>query len=426
MLSITKHKPISISLSPNIEKDDIILALKLIFQPWRWKQSNYKQGEKCSRPIEEEFKKYLGVKYAFAFNSGRSAYLAILNSLGLEKGKEILLQAYTCNAAINPIIWSGFNPVFIDIDETLNLDPEDLQKKITEKNRIVIIQHTFGNPAKINEILEICRQNNLILIEDCAHCLGAKYRGQKVGTFGKAAFFSFSRDKVISSIFGGMAVTNDDEVAKKIKEFQEKWDYPTSFWIFQQLLHPILVNYLILPFYGFFGLGKYILIGFQKLKILSKAVHKIEKQGKKPYYFPKKMPDALAVLALNQFKKLERFNKHRQEIADFYTKELKSIGGINENSEPIFMKYSILLPDYLDSDLVLKKARKQNILLDDGWRKTPIVPPDTNLEKMKYISNSCPQAEKTAKQIVNLPTHINISKKDAQKIIDLLKDEIKK
>ncbi len=417
-------KPITISLSPNVEKDDIILALKLIFQPWKWKRKHY---EKCSRSVEleDEFKNYLGVKYSFAFNSGRSAYLAILNSLELEKDTQILLQAYTCNAAVNPIIWSGFKPVFVDIDETLNLNPEDLQKKISPETKVMIIQHTFGNPAKIDEISKIAKENNLTLIEDCAHSLGAQYHGQKVGAFGKAAFFSFSRDKVISSVFGGMAVTNDDEVAKKIKDIQEKCDEPSNFWIFQQLLHPILVNYLILPFYGFFGLGKWILIGFQKLKILSKAIHKIEKQGRKPGYFSKKMPDALAILALNQFRKLERFNKHRKEIAEFYYQNLKGLGFIlpekNENAEPIFMRYSVLLPNYLDSDLILKKARQQNILLDDGWRKTPIVPPDTNLEKMKYISGSCPQAEKTAKQIVNLPTHINIFKEHAQKIVNFLK-----
>ena len=86
------------------------------------------------------------------------------------------------------------------------------------------------------------------------------------------------------------------------------------------------------------------------------------------------------------------------------------------------MRYSVLLPSRLNSDEVLEKARKQNILLDDGWRKTPIVPPDTNLEKMNYILGSCPRAEKIAKTILNLPTHINISKKDAQKIINFLKN----
>ena len=443
-------KPITISLSPNTEKDDIRLALKLIFQFLNWK--NWKRlktstgNEKVNsqRILEEEFKNYLGVKYAFAFNSGRSAYMAVLNSLkeilrgsdlshsgeGLTssefKDDEILLQAYTCNAGVNPIIWSGFKPIFVDVDETLNLDPKDLKRKITPRSRVVVIQHTSGNPAKIDEILEICRQNNLILIEDCAHSLGAKYKGKFCGTFGRGAFFSFSRDKVISSIFGGMAVTNDSEMARRIKDFQKKCSVPSNFWVLQQLLHPILVNYLILPLYGFFGLGRWVLTGFQKLKILSKAVHKVEKQGKRPSYFPKKMPNALAILALNQFKKLEKFNQHRREIAEFYNQELKDTDFIspsqNGEGEPIFMRYSVLLPSRLNSDEVLEKARKQSILLDDGWRKTPIVPPDTNLEKMNYILGSCPRAEKIAKTILNLPTHINISKKDAQKIINFLKN----
>jgi len=196
-------KPITISLSPNTEKDDILLALRLIFQPWKWKRG------KAIKELENQFKEYLGVKYAFSFNSGRSSLMAILSSLDLEQGSEVLLQAFTCNAAANPILWSGLKPIYVDCDEDdFNIDVENLERKITSKSRVVIVQHTFGLPAEMDKILDIVRQNNLILNEDCAHSLGAKYRGQKMGTFGKAAFFSFSRDKIISSIYGGMAVTN--------------------------------------------------------------------------------------------------------------------------------------------------------------------------------------------------------------------------
>ena len=195
-------KPISISLSPKTEKDDIKLALKLIFLFWRWK------NEKETADLEDEFKKYLGVKYAFAFNSGRSALMAILDSLGLNRGDEVLLQAFTCNAVPNPVMWDGFKPIavyceeaalirkpiYVDCDEkTFNIDTDDLKRKMTPKSRAVIVQHTFGLAADMDEILEICRQNNLILIEDCAHALGATYKGKPVGTFGNIAFFSFVR-----------------------------------------------------------------------------------------------------------------------------------------------------------------------------------------------------------------------------------------
>lgn len=415
-------KPISISLSPNTEKDDIWLAFKLLFQPWQWKiginQPN--QHKSAVQELEGEFKNYLGVKHAISFNSGRSALMAILSSLGLEKGSEVLLQAFTCNAAVNPIIWSGLKPVFVDVnEETFNMDAEDLRRKISSKSKAVMVQHTFGLPAYMDEILEICRQNNLILIEDCAHSLGAEYKGRKVGTIGKVSFFSFSRDKVISSVYGGMVVTNDDELAKKLREYQEKIGYPSYFWIKQQLLHPILMNWLILPTYKI--LGKYLLILFQWLHILSKAVHWKEKRGRKPCYFPKRLPDALAILALNQFKKLEKFNNHRKEIADFYYQELKNtdfeLVGEHEGRKNIFLRFFV---KHQNAHQIIKAAWQKNLLIGD-WYTTPIAPHDTRLEKMEYKIGSCPKAEKLAKETLNLPTHINISKKDAQKIVDFLK-----
>jgi len=400
-------KPISISLSPNTEEDDIWLAFKLLFQPWRWKV-----GTGCQL-LEEEFKKYLGVKHAVSFNSGRSALLAILKSLNLNNGDEVLLQAFTCNAAANPIIWADLKPVYVDCDEdTFNIDVEDLQKKITERSKAVIVQHTFGLPANLAEVLNICEQNNLILIEDCAHSLGAQYRGRKIGTFGKAAFFSFSRDKIISSVYGGMVAANDDELAKRIKAFQEKIGFPSCLWVKQQLLHPILMSWKILPSYRIFG--KYLLILCQWLHILSKAVHWKEKRGRMPSYFPKRLPNALAILALNQFRKLEKLNEHRRKIAQFYIDQ-----GFISNNDPdhIYLRFTV---KHIKAHQIIKEAWKKNLLIGD-WYTTPIAPHDTKLEKVGYQTGSCPKAERLAKQVFNLPTHINISEKDAQKIVDFIK-----
>ena len=433
-------RPISISLSPNTEKDDIRLALKLILKPRLWKKGS---AENISPRLEEEVKKYLGVKYAVSFNSGRSAFLAILKCLNLREGDEVLLQAFTCNAAANPILWAGFKPVYLDCDKkTFNIDVADLKRKITQRSRVVMVQHTFGLPADLDEILEICQKNNLILIEDCAHSLGAEYKGKKVGNFGKAAFLSFSRDKVISSVYGGMAVTNDDTLAEKIRDFQNGIGYPSYFWIFQQLLHPILMNYFILPTYSFFRLGKTALSCFQWFKILSKAVHWKEKRGKKPGYFPKRLPNALSKLALNQFKKLEKFNNHRKEIADFYYNELKELSVFELPPSPndrkhIFLRFTIRyskahqIPsgesaaneakvEISEAHRLIKKAWSKNILIGD-WYDKVIAPHDTKLEKMQYVPGSCPKAETLSKTTLNLPTHINISQKEAKIIVNFLK-----
>ena len=406
---MTKIRPISISLSPNTEKDDIWLAFKLaFFQPWKWRQGG------AMNQLEEEFKKYLGIKYAFAFNSGRSCLIAILKSLDLNSQDEVLAQAFTCNAAINPIIWSGLKPVYVDCNEdTFNIDSDDLRKKITLKSKVVIVQHTFGIPA------EVIKENDLILIEDCAHALGAEINGQKVGTLGNAAFFSFSRDKIISSVYGGMVVTNDDNLAQKIKEFQKELKLPSKYWIFQQLLHPILMNFLILPTYRI--LGKYLLVLFQKTHLLSKAVHWKEKQAQRPEYFPKLMPNALALLALNQFKKIEDFNYHRRKITDFYLTNLRNssfrFAKIPKNLKAVFLRFPVKHPQ---AQSIIKKAWKKNLLIGD-WYTSPIAPDDTNLDKMGYQIGSCPKAERLARETFNLPTHINIKKDQADKVVRELK-----
>ena len=446
-----QFKPISISLSPNTEKDDIHLAWKMIKKIIFHETDTKVMHETDAKKLEDEFKNYLGVKYAFSFNSGRSALIAILKAMDIKEGDEILLQGFTCNAAVNPILNLKAKPIFVDIDETLNLDPRDLEKKITESSKVVMIQHTFGNPAKIDEIKEICKENNLFLIEDCAHSLGAeysirkrshpassleeagsstfqpRYASGKVGTFGDASFFSLGRDKIISSVYGGMAVANNDEIGKKIGEIQSNLPFPSNGWILQQILHPIIFS-LGLPIFSFFNIGKAILYLCQKLKILSPSVYPEEKKGKVAKYFPKKMPNALAILTLNQFRKLERFNKHRREIADIYRHRLIQIESqintdntkrifTNENAWPIYMRYSIFAEN---AEEIREKLKRQNILLDDGWHTLPIVPNGTDLEKMQYHKGSCPNAEKVAKIILNLPTGIKISKKDAEKIAKLV------
>ncbi len=171
MIFKNRFKPISISLSPNIEPDDVGLVLKLIFSCWKWKKG------KAIEKLEDEFKKYVDSKYAFSFNSGRSALYAILKTLNLPKNTEVLLQAFTCNAAVNPILWNGLNPIYVDCNEnSFNIDINDLKKKVQElvqtKDTVLMVQHTFGLPTNMDEVLNIVRQNGLTLIEDCAHALG--------------------------------------------------------------------------------------------------------------------------------------------------------------------------------------------------------------------------------------------------------------
>jgi len=434
-------RPISISLSPNVEKDDVKLALNLIIRPWLWTQRRQgSAGQGAIGELERQFRDYLGVKYAFSFNSGRSAFYAILRALqktdqtAFAKSSGVLIQAFTCNASINPVLWAGLEPIYVDCNEDdFNVDIEDLKNKITQNPsaKILVVQHTFGLPANMDEIVNICKNNNLILIEDCAHSLGAEWKpasaegfgvAKKVGTFGKAGFFSFSRDKVISSVYGGIAVTNDEKLGEALRQVQGKMGFPSLFWIFQQILHPILLYYFILPIYNFLDLGKIMLVFSQITHVLSKAVSWQEKRGLKPNYFPKAMPNAMAVMALNQFSKLDRFYSHRKKLFEYYRENLKNTRFIlpqeNLQSKQSYLRFTVR--HVKASEIIYESWHKQNILLGD-WYTTPIAPFDTKLEQMKYRLGLCPMAEKLAKETLNLPTHINIFQEDATRIINFLK-----
>ncbi|MDD5098104.1 MAG: aminotransferase class V-fold PLP-dependent enzyme [Candidatus Pacebacteria bacterium] len=409
-------KIISLSLSPNTQRDDISLAFNIIFSPLKWKEG------KEIKELENTFKNKFSFKNAFSFNSGRSSLIAILNSMKISRGDEIIVQAFTCNAAVNPIISVGAKPVFVDINDALNIDSKKIKEKITAKTKAVMIQHTFGYPAQIDEIKKICEDNNIYLIEDCAHALGAKYKDRYCGSFGDASFFSFGRDKVISSVYGGMVVVNNDKLTYEVIAFKEKIEQPSSLWILQQLLHPVLMNMFVLPLYGSI-IGKALLAGFLNLSILSKAVTKQENVGVLPNYFPKRMPNGLATLALNQIKKIDIMNGHREEIAELYRQSLerndrfKIVFKKDDNIKPVFLKFPVLV---YDQKRAIERMRENNIYLNDGWMESVVAPPKTSLDKVCYFVGSCPRAEKIVKAIVSLPTHVNISRYDAEKIIKCL------
>lgn len=352
---------ISCALSPNTEPDDVWLALKLLFMPWVWKRG----------PSSAKVEKRLG---GLAFNSGRGALLGILRSFGIGKGDEVICQVFTCVAVPNSIRWAGGTPVFADIDKSYNMDIHDLEKKINRRTRAVIVQHTFGTPADMDSILTIANKYRIKVIEDFAHTMTLPLRGH-------AGFYSFGRDKVLSSVFGGLALGVD------LKHYQKSLEYPSYFWIFQQLMHPVAFA-LILPTYRIF-LGKIILVTLQKLHLLS-FPNDIDP-------IPKRYPNALATLLLNQLKKLDRYSRQREQVVRFY-------GG-----KVALLRYPMRVDNPAS---VIQRAKKYGILLGN-WYHNVIDPIPVG-----YTAGSCPHAEEAAKHIINLPTRIRLQ--DAARVKAIL------
>jgi dTDP-4-amino-4,6-dideoxygalactose transaminase len=171
-----------------------------------------REGGPKVRAFEESLAKFLGAKHVVAVNSGTSALYASLLALGIGRGDKVLVPSFTFLATANAVLMTGAVPVFVDIADDYNMDPADLKRKITKGCKAVIPVHLYGYPAKIDEIIEIARKNDLAIVEDAAQSLGATFHGKQTGTFGDTGCFSFYPSKVITCGEGGAVATNDDKL----------------------------------------------------------------------------------------------------------------------------------------------------------------------------------------------------------------------
>ena len=409
-------KTIFTGFAPNLTGRDALTALAYLFLPWRW--GRILSGS-YPRLTEEKLRQYFRIKYAQTFDSGRSALYYGLKALGAGEGDEILVQAYTCVVVVNAIKFCGAKPVFVDIGRDFNLDPATIENKITAKTKIIIIQHTFGLPARLDEILAIARKHNLKIIEDCAHSLGARYRGKLTGSFGDLGMFSFGSDKIISCARGGALITDDETLGLKIKEFSAGLARPDLLKTIQHLWHfPIF--YAAKPIYHLF-IGKFILILAKKLNIFNKIIYQPEKTGEPVNFYPAKLANALAHILNFQLDEIDALNAHRQKIAGLYNKLitnnlLKLPAQAAGDKASIYLRYPLLAKE---PHKLLKYAKKNNIILGD-WYSAPVALADIALAKIGYATGSCPQAEALAKESVNLPTDRQITEKLALRIIKIL------
>ena len=173
---------------------------------------------KFVKMFEEELSKYLGVKHVIATSSGTTALHIALKCVDIGPGDEVLVPAFTFIATATSILHANAIPVFVDIDpETLNIDPNDIENRISDKTKAIIIVHIAGNPCEIDEVWKIANKYNLIVIEDCAQALGAEYKNRKVGTFGHISILSFYPTKTITTGEGGAVCTNVDNYAQKAR-----------------------------------------------------------------------------------------------------------------------------------------------------------------------------------------------------------------
>lgn len=398
-------KTISISLLPNFGWREFFRSLKWLMTPWKWK------GYKKEIILKEKLSQYLGRKEVFLFDSGRSALKILLKALEVNENSEVIIQGFTCSVVPGAIKSVGGVPVYVDIDKNYNMDARKLSEAISKKTKAVIVQNSFGTPANLARIRDICKKNKLVLIEDGAHGLGAEYEGKKLGGWSEVSFLSFGRDKVISAIWGGAIITNDEKLAGKIKKLNSELSRMGAGWVGKQLVYVILTQKIV-ALYNFFGLGKLLHKISGQLKWLSEPISKEEKLGNSREV-KKGIVDPLADILIGQLDRLDEMVFHRRMLAKFYSDEL----GEEFYPSSSYLRYPIEVEDPMG---LRKAAADKNIFLGD-WYDQVVAPKSIDLEKFGYSRGSCIEAEKAALRIVNLPTNPNIGLKDAAKVIAVVK-----
>lgn len=395
---------IAISLSPNTNSRDLMVAIRSLVTPHRW-NSSIKNEE-----IETILTQRLN-RPAQLTSSGRSALYYILCAYQLGRGDEVIIQAFTCLAVAAAVQWTGATPVYTDIDpRSYNLDPTNVERAITSRTKAIIVQHTFGIPADLTALTALAQKHNLILIEDLAHAFGGTYQGKPLGTYGDAAILSFGRDKTISSVFGGAIITANETIMQRVRQQQEVLPLPPMWWNIQQLLHPLIMS-IVIPTYFFMSLGKIMLIAAQKLKLLSFAVSPEEKNGQMPPFIKWRFSPALTPLLRAQLDRFDEITTHRHLLTQKYQSHFNHPS--TETLTP-WLRFPLRVPN---KQQVLRQAQRLHMLLGD-WYTTPVAPVAINATPIThYQPGSCPQAEEAGNEVINLPTHPKLTIADAERII---------
>jgi len=198
---------------PVITKEDEDAVLEVL-------RTGRMSGIDVTQKFEKEFAEWLGAKYALAHNNGTAAIHGALFALGVGHGDEIICPSVTYWASALPVYSLGGTVVFADIDPTtLCLDPGDLERRITDRTRVIVVVHYSGYPADMDSIMDIAKRHNLKVLEDCSHAHGSKYRGKMVGTFGDVAAFSIMSAKSLATGEGGIMTTDDRSIYERAVAF---------------------------------------------------------------------------------------------------------------------------------------------------------------------------------------------------------------
>lgn len=358
---------------------------------------------------------------AFAFWKGRVALYAILESLGIGAGDEVIMPGFTCVVVPNAVLYRGATPIYVDIEGTsFTMNVHDVEQKITARTKAIIVQHTYGIPADMDAIMSVASKNGIAVIEDCAHAIGSTYKARIVGSIGDAAFFSSQWSKPYTTGLGGIAVAKGQNIRRKLASTQARYAMPGLKEVSLLRLQTTIYHQLFTP--------RLFWMAMSTLKVLSKAglfiasSSKEELVGAKPAGYEKRMSRFQALRGLRQLSHLKENLASRRQLTDRYSQLLQEAGfepvTIPPERQAVLVRYPLLVKN---KAAVLAEAQQRSVEIG-SWFDSVIHPSGSPLKEMGYSLGQCPVAERVVRHIVNLPLHYRVSENDTARTIDFIKD----
>ena len=280
----------------------------------------------------KKFSAWLGAPHVFGAASGRSAFQLALESLGLEKGKEIIFPAFTFPVMPMVAKMLGYKPVFCDVDPvTFNSGPKEIEPLINERTGAILATHLFGQPCLIGEIAELAKKRNVRLMEDCAHALGVRVGGRSVGTFGDIGIYSFAEGKNMPCFGGGAIATSDEAIAKRARDVLAKASLPSKGNVLKKAVFIWLLWFLTRP--EVFGVTVYpalrlkLLLGqpLMDSEVGDELLTTFAASNPKVY----RLANLQAAIGLLQLDKIDAFNEGARRNAKVLSESLSGITTIN-------------------------------------------------------------------------------------------------
>ncbi|MBN2299080.1 MAG: UDP-4-amino-4,6-dideoxy-N-acetyl-beta-L-altrosamine transaminase [Deltaproteobacteria bacterium] len=362
-----------------IGDDDIRAVVEVLHSDW------ITTGPKIAE-FEQDLCRYTGCRHAAAVNSGTSALDIAVQSLSLTKGSEVITTPFTFVASSNCLLYNGLKPVWAEITrDTRNIDPEDIRRKITNKTKAILFVDFAGHPCDIKELKEIAEENNLYLIQDACHSLGAEYQGRKIGTQSDLTVLSFHPVKHITTGEGGAVLTDDQNLHERLlllrshgidRDARSRYG-PEASWAYD--MKELGRNYRI--------------------------------------------TDIQAALGITQLKKLDGFVEKRIDIARKYVSALKDVSWISlpvthPNVKHSWHLFTIILADHVKRDEFFTYMRRKNIGVNVHY--IPVYHHTYYRKTIPVNDNDFPVTEDVFNRIISLPMYPGITDDEFSYVVDTI------